>query len=157
MFHSVSTMHFPTSYYLEKMFIVSVWSVSQEISYLYSSTLLLSGGKFHSLRNDGINEKLWLFVACVVIFCRLHWSGFLLIWLHHQLYLRQAWTGVLGGVAVGIPGTGVPRGPAPRAWWSRDISWCLHGSPTPSWQTELLTVFISFPCLLSVYQGFKKC
>lgn len=153
MFHSVSTMHFPTSYYLEKN-VYCFCLVSEPRNHLFVQLHSIAlGGKFHSLRNDGINEKLWLFVACVVIFCRLHWSGFLLIWLHHQLYLRQAWTGVLGGVAVGIPGTRVPRGPAPRAWWSRDISWCLHGSPTPSWQTELLTAFISFPCLLSVLSG----
>lgn len=52
------------------MFIVSVWPVSQKINYLYSSIAVW--GKFQSHRNNGINEKLRLSVARVVIFCHLH-------------------------------------------------------------------------------------
>lgn len=111
------------------MFTVSVWSVSQKnqlFVWLHSFTLW---GKCQSHRNNGINEKLCLLGACVVIFCRLHWSGFLLIQFRHQLSLSQGWTGVWEWLWTSWDGR--PQGPAPRARWSRGVSWCSEGAPLP--------------------------
>lgn len=155
MFHSISTTHFPTFCITwKKMFIIAVWSVSQKINYLYTSTLSLSGGNSNlteimgSMKNYGFVWHAWLFFA---IFTGLDFyrSDFTTSFPSAEPEL------VSWGGGVDIPGTGILRGPAPRARRSCDIFWCLHGSPAPSQQIGLLSVFIVFPCLLSVYQGLR--
>lgn len=127
-FHSISTMRFPTFHITwKKMFIVSVWSVSQKINYLYGSTLSLSGGTANltetmgSMKNYTFLWHAWLFFA---IFTGLDFYYLISPPAFPQPRLNWCCGGGRGG-----PGDGTPRGPVPRARRSHDVSWCLRGSP----------------------------